>query len=68
MKCVYGVEKVDYGWVVWRFNVDSYPDAVLWVLRAHLCGTVRWLCNQETAESMAGEQAMQPDKLIIWED
>lgn len=67
MKCVYGVEKVDYGWVVWRFNEDSYLDAVLWVLRANLCGTVRWLCSRETAVSMAGEQAMQSDKLIIWE-
>lgn len=67
MKCVYGVEKVEDGWLVWEFGVCSHADAVLWVLRANLCGTVRWLCDRRTAASMAGKQAMQPNRLIIWE-
>lgn len=67
MKTIYGVEKVDYGWVVWQFDVDSYLDAVLWVLRAKICGTVRWLCDWQTAREMAGAQATESDKLIIWE-
>lgn len=67
MEYIYGVEKSDFGWVVWRFDVTG-DQAVRWALRAAISGTVRWLCSWPTARGMAGEQAMQPDNLIVWED
>lgn len=67
MKYIYGVETADYEWYVYRFAVADYAQAVRWLLRAKLCGTVRWLCTWQTAREMAGAQAMEPDKLIIWE-
>lgn len=68
MDNIYGVEKANSGWVVWRFGVAHYDQAVRWALREGISGTVRWLCSFHTARAMAGEQAMQSDNLIIWED
>lgn len=68
MNNIYGVEKAGSGWVVWRFSVAHYDQAVQWALREDISGSVRWLCSCHTARAMAGEQAMQSDNLIIWED
>lgn len=67
-KYVYGVEKFDGEWVVCRFNSNDKKSAVEWVLRGPIFGTVRWLCHRKTAIAMAGEQALKPENLIIWED
>lgn len=66
MRYIYGVEKFGALWFVCRFNANDKQAAVQWVLRGPICDTVRWLCNRKTAIAMAGEQAMQPENLIIW--
>lgn len=60
MKYIYGVETADYEWTVYRFAVADYAQAVRWMLRARITGTIRWLCDFNTARAMAGEQATQP--------
>lgn len=64
---IYGVEKVDGDWVVWRFSAEDSRDAVRWVNRAANCGSARWLCDRKTAAEMAGEKRLEAEYLIIWE-
>lgn len=66
-KYVYGVEKYRGSWCVWRFN-SLTTDAVRWVLNPLKSAEVRWLCTRDAAIGMAGEAALEPDNLVIWED
>lgn len=65
---IYGVDKCDGEWRVWRFSVEDADDAVRWVARGASIGVVRWLCERGTAAEMAGGNAMSPNQLIIWGD
>lgn len=68
MRYIYGVGKYGGEWVVWRFGKDSCDQAVQWVLNGVAFGEDRWLCSRQTASAMAGEQAMELDNIVIWED
>lgn len=65
---IYGVEKLRKEWCVWRFKATAADDAVAWLQTGEREGWVRWLCCKDTARAMAGENAMEYENLVIWED
>lgn len=64
MEYIYGVEKSCRAWHVRRFQSSDEADAVAWLTRGGR-GSVRWLCNRDTAIEMAGERALCNEGLTL---